>query len=121
MLKCIDTGHTNEITGLCVLHNGNLISASRDDSLKIWNAAAGFALATHIKDMAGRATTSICALTNGRLVSGGFCVPMLKIWNLNNYSDIKTIERHMSTSIAYNICIYKRHLFHIVLIEIVLS
>ena len=40
------TGHTKDVDALTVLQNGNLVSGSEDNSIKIWNQTSGTLIQT---------------------------------------------------------------------------
>ena len=76
MIKTL-TGHTNVVQALTVLQNGNLVSGSSDNTIKIWNPTTGALIQT----LTGH-TDWIWALTvlqNGNLVSGSLD-NTIKIW-----------------------------------------
>ena len=67
MIKTLN-GHTNVVFSLTVLQNGNLVSGSVDNTIKIWNQTTGALIQT----LAGH-TDGVDALTvlqNGNLVCG---------------------------------------------------
>ena len=62
------TGHVDDITSLCALLDGRLVSASRDGCIKIWNLSNGHCDRT-LRAHAGQ-MLSLCQLKDGRLLSG---------------------------------------------------
>ena len=70
-------GHGHFVTGLAVLADGRLASASHDRTLKIWDAFSGKRLAT----LAGHAhvVERVAVLPGGRLASGSHD-RSLKVW-----------------------------------------
>ena len=71
------TGHTKAVTALAVLRSGELVSASADKTIKLWNSTTGACERT----LTGH-TDDVCALAvlpNGYLVSGS-CDGLIKIW-----------------------------------------
>src|SRR4051812_5878669 len=89
-------GHTNAITSLAVLSNGNLASGSYDNTIKIWNVSNG----TFDKKLTDHKNglmwiTTLVLLSNGDLVSGSLNGG-IKIWDTNE----GTLKRKFETSIV---------------------
>lgn len=90
------TGHTEPVSCLAVLANGNLASGSYDQTIKIWNAT-DYSL---IRTLTGHSdiVRSLALLRNGNLAS---CSSdnTIKIWNTNEGSQIKTIQTEFISGI----------------------
>ena len=77
------------IWGLCELASGELVTGSRDKTIRIWNIKDK--KCTHI--LHGHSNYILCVKehSTGRLLSGGYdgC---LRIWNLKNLRCLKTLD-----------------------------
>ena len=93
-------GHTKLIRSIQVDEKSNkIISASEDDTIKIWNLKTGECLKT-MTDHKGW-VTSILILPNNILISGS-CDETIKIWDLNSYKCLNTL---INQSRVYSICL----------------
>ena len=83
------TGHTHHIPACAVSPNGAwIVSASADNTLKIWDAATGQELHT----LTGHTSwVQSCAVTpdSARIISA--CVKSLKIWDIASGQELRTI------------------------------
>ena len=63
---------------MAILPNGNIVSESRDKTIKIWNPDTGAEIST-LKSHTGY-VNSVAILSNGNIVSGSQDTT-IKIWN----------------------------------------
>lgn len=80
--------HTQMITSLALLKNGNFASSSNDFTIKIWDAQTYKCIQTLTEHT--NAVTAVACLKNGTLISSSAdCT--IKIWNPVTYQSIKTL------------------------------
>jgi WD40 repeat protein len=81
--KCINTlsGHTNSITSLLVLKNGNIVSGSNDKCMKIWECNTYQCIKT-IEEHS-KSVVSLINLIDGFYASGSID-NTFKVWNANS-------------------------------------
>jgi WD40 repeat protein len=92
-------GHSRSIRKIVLMENLNiLISASNDQTIKIWNLSNGHCLKTI--EAHKRFITGLCLIQDYKFItsSSDFWV---KIWNLNDY---KCIESFEFSQIVHSIC-----------------
>ncbi len=88
-------GHTNRVFQLRLLENGNLISCSDDNTIKIWRQTAGmWRLNQTLTGHTGGVTSLKVSLT-GNPISGSRD-KSIKIWDLENGKVIQTIPAFTS-------------------------
>jgi WD40 repeat protein len=88
--------HFNWINALAYTPNGaNLISASRDKTLKIWDVTSGEAVRT----LSGHtdAVTAIALTADGNHLLSGSSDKTLKLWNLKTGSLLCTLSDHLNS------------------------
>ncbi len=88
---CINTltGHKNYIKCLCELKNGNIISGSADNTIKVWsNKMPHYDLKGHNKGV-----RSLCQIDDKYIASASFD-HSIKIWDLNQRQCIQTLTGH---------------------------
>ncbi len=86
-------GHAKEVTACAVTPDGRrVVSASWDNTLKVWDLDSGSALATlqgHAKEV------TACAVTpDGRRVISASGDQTLKVWDLDSGSALATLQGH---------------------------
>ena len=84
--------HLDSISsGLVCLPNGNLVSGSKDKTLKVWDLNSGECLQT----LTGHSRNVKCLvlLYNGHVASGSYD-KTIKIWNIEKGQCIKTLQGH---------------------------
>ena len=89
------TGHTDSVTVLTVLENGDLVSGSADKTIKIWNVETGNVIKTltgHINSV-----SALKVFDNGDLVSGSVDCCM-KIWDVDN----RTVKKDINVNSKVN-------------------
>ena len=95
-------GHSNYVLSLAVLQNGNLASASADNSIRIWNGTDGGL----IKKINAHSSNvlALAELKNGLLASGSLD-KTIKVWdtdpvvlNLTSTSTIKTTPKNLNAT-----------------------
>ena len=91
MIKTLK-GHTNTVRSLCEMNNGNLISGSYDQTIKIWNINEEKCLKT-IEPKSDFVFALV--LLDDMKLACGFENNTIQIWNLNNYSCIQTLTEHI--------------------------
>jgi hypothetical protein len=82
-------GHTAQVIRLVVLSDGNLVSASRDDTLRLWNAATGECV--RVVDT-GLFVCYLAVLSDGRVAGGQPFPPEVKVWNMVTGTSDDTIK-----------------------------
>jgi 3-deoxy-D-manno-octulosonate 8-phosphate phosphatase KdsC-like HAD superfamily phosphatase len=95
------SGHSDCVWSVIQLSDGRLASASRDNTVKIWNVNNGTCertLSGHIKidiDVVSRTVgvISVIQLSDGRLASGS-SDNTVKIWNVDNGTCERTLSGH---------------------------
>ena len=65
-------GHTSGVYGLTVLPNGNLVSGSADNTIKIWNPSNGSIVQNISNDSIDNRALTV--LQNGNSVSSSFII-----------------------------------------------
>ncbi|MCF2147802.1 hypothetical protein IQ276_015505 [Desmonostoc muscorum LEGE 12446] len=87
------TGHSNSVNAVAVTPNGQqVISASRDNTLKVWNLATGeelFTLTGHSDSV-----NAIAVTPNGQQVISASLDSTLKVWNLATGEELFTLTGH---------------------------
>uniref|UniRef100_A0A8J6ZM29 PQQ-binding-like beta-propeller repeat protein n=1 Tax=Desmonostoc muscorum LEGE 12446 TaxID=1828758 RepID=A0A8J6ZM29_DESMC len=87
------TGHSNSVNAVAVTPNGQqVISASNDDTLKVWNLATGeklFTLTGHSDSV-----NAIAVTPNGQQVISASLDSTLKVWNLATGEELFTLTGH---------------------------
>jgi len=92
-------GHTELVTCVTNLPNGDIVTGSRDKTLKIWNLETG----NCIKTLIGHTNEITCVnvLLDGRIISGSLD-NILKIWNpLTGNCDFSSGKRKYSLTNTY--------------------
>ena len=90
-------GHLGSVWTLALLENGQLVSGSRDQTIKIWNTASGVVLNTlsgHTNEI-----VALAVLPNNCLASGARD-STIKIWDTSEARIKMTITDHMSEVLA---------------------
>ena len=82
-------GHEDAVFALLVLPNGDLVSASDDKTIKIWDLNKKIEKTTLTSHKDG--VRALALLKNGDLASASYD-STIKIWNLNDGSVKKTID-----------------------------
>ena len=86
-------GHTGAIACLAVLPDGRVVSGSRDNTLRVWDAATGQCLKTlrgHTEPI-----TCVAALSNEVIISGSEDYT-IGVWNLATGQLLKRLKGHTS-------------------------
>ena len=98
------TGHLDWVRALAVLPDGRVISASNDNTLRIWDAGSGETLRTIDGHSHGHShvVTALAVLPNGRLISASLD-NTLKIWDVSSGEMLRTLEGHSSP--AYSLAV----------------
>ncbi|HET7502486.1 MAG TPA: AAA family ATPase, partial [Kofleriaceae bacterium] len=88
-------GHTSGVTACAVTPDGrNVVSASADETLKVWELASGRVVATLECHTSG---VLACAVTpDGRHVISASADETLKVWELASGRAVATLEGHTS-------------------------
>lgn len=91
-------GHASDIFCLVLLKNGNLVSGSLDETIKIWNLKNGLCVCT----LTGHddAITSLELKNTGELISVSVD-GIIKIWNLEDKVWIKTLSSDIKNSMEF--------------------
>ncbi|RNA23189.1 WD-40 repeat [Brachionus plicatilis] len=91
-------GHTFVVNQIIELPNGNLVSCSSDNTVKVWNISNSALIKsiTHTESV-----WSITMLPNGNLVSGLWDAS-INIWNLDTNHLIKNLTGHRNSICNYN-------------------
>ncbi len=86
-------GHTNSVFAL-TMYNNFLVSASNDQTIKIWNLSTGAV----IKNLEGhhRSIYSLLAVPQKRLLVSGADDGKLIFWDMNNFTSIERYQQHPS-------------------------
>jgi hypothetical protein len=89
------TGHTDEVTALAVTPDGRqVVSASDDETLRVWNLSSGEVRRTLIGHTGG--VTAVAVTPNGRQVVAASRDRTLKVWNLCSGAEQRTLTGHTS-------------------------
>ena len=85
-------GHTRAVISIKKLSNDHLISASWDETIKLWNSNSGECLRT----LLGHENSVNCVelLSNEKTISGSNDKSM-KVWDINSDFYLKTIRGHV--------------------------
>jgi WD40 repeat protein len=81
-------GHTDDITSMCALGDGRLASASKDTTVRVWNAESGACLV--LNGHTGP-VTSVCALGDGQLASASKDTTV-RVWNAESGACLVVLE-----------------------------
>ena len=86
-------GHSSDIHALTILNNGDIVSASLDKSIKIWNANTGDLK----KTLEGHkdCIQALIVLANGNLASGSWD-KTIRIWDVDTGEIRKVLAEHMN-------------------------
>jgi WD40 repeat protein len=85
------TGHNSVVNSVAVLPNGDIVTGSSDNTVKIWDLKTG----NEIKTLIGHngAIRSVAVLPNGDIVTGSKD-NTVKIWDIKTGNEIKTLIGH---------------------------
>ena len=92
-------GHTGDVSSVCALINGRVVSASYDRTLRVWNAMTGACervLAGHTGIVCG-----VCSLSDGRLVSAS-SDRSLRVWSVTTGVCERVLQGH--TDAVWSVC-----------------
>ena len=90
-------GHKEAIYQAIFLPDGNLVTCSRDMSIKIWSVKEGKQFSELVGHIAPVLT--IAALSNGWLASGSQD-RMIKLWDLKKRKELKTLAGHIDSVVS---------------------
>jgi WD40 repeat protein len=86
-------GHRSEVTAVAVTPNGRLVvSASDDQTLKLWDLLSGRELRTFRGHAAE--VNAVAITPDGQWAVSGSSDRMLKVWNLENGRELRTFTGH---------------------------
>ena len=95
-------GHNGWIWSLQLKENGELISASQDKTIKIWNLET----CTCIKTLYGHTSGVTCIrLYQYNLLISSSGDQLIKIWNLEDGTCIKTLIGHECLGESLSLCL----------------
>lgn len=97
-MGCIKTltRHTDAVYCIIQLHDGKLMSCSRDNTVKIWDLDSEQVIKTFQGHL--DLVYEIMQLSDGRIVSRAFYTSNLYIWNLSYGSDANVIRQSLTNS-----------------------
>jgi WD40 repeat protein len=84
-------GHTESINAVAIAKNGGLaVSASADQTLKVWDLETGRELRTFTGHSAN--VTSLALSADGRVAVSGSADQTLKVWDVESGQELRTLE-----------------------------
>jgi len=87
-------GHSNEITALAELANNDLVSASDDFTINIWENGTFLLKKSLAKHTGG--ITCVCVLLSGDLASASRDKNII-VWNIKTLAPFRTLNGHTGT------------------------
>ncbi|MBY0545074.1 MAG: hypothetical protein K2Q14_05950, partial [Gammaproteobacteria bacterium] len=86
-------GHGGYVFGVASLPNGQVVSASSDYTLKIWDISTGLCVKTLSENSRWKWVNGVASLPNGQVVSASRD-HTLKIWDISTGLCVKTLSGH---------------------------
>jgi WD40 repeat protein len=99
--------HSNYVNCVAVLPNGNIISGSFDNTLKIWDVSSGQCLKTLQGN--GKSVYCVTALPNGNIISA-IDDGSLEVW-VSSYLSLSLAEMKKNASVLVQACRTKTSFF----------
>ena len=93
IIKRLKNEHTTHIRSLTLTLNNLLISASQDDTIKLWNIS----LSDSIKTLTVNSSVYCLSLLSDDLLASGSSNGSIQFWSMKNFTNIKTIYAHNSS------------------------